>query len=106
RDKDNDGKPELQQVLLRDLNQPLGMLVIGNLLYVANTDGVLQFPYNAGQTQIKAEGKKIVTLPAGGYNNHWTRNIIANADTSKIYLAVGSGSNIAEHGMENEIRRA
>lgn len=106
RDRNNDGKPEIQQVLLRDLNQPLGMLVIGNSLYVANTDGVVQFPYNAGQTQIKAEGKKIVTLPAGGYNNHWTRNIIANADTSKIYIAVGSGSNIAEHGMENEIRRA
>ena len=106
RDKDNDGSPEVQQVLLRDLNQPFGMLVIGNLLYVANTDGVLQFPYNAGQTQIKAEGKKIVNLPAGGYNNHWTRNIIANADTSKIYIAVGSASNIAEHGMENEVRRA
>lgn len=106
RDKDNDGKPEVQQVLLRDLNQPLGMLVIGNLLYVANTDGVLQFPYHVGQTQIKAEGKKIITLPAGGYNNHWTRNIIANADTTKIYISVGSGSNIAEHGMENEVRRA
>ena len=105
-DKDNDGTPEVQQVLLRDLNQPFGMLVIGNLLYVANTDGVWQFPYNAGQTQIKAEGKKIVALPAGGYNNHWTRNIIANADTSKIYISVGSGSNIAEHGMENEVRRA
>ncbi len=106
RDKDNDGNPEVQQVLLRDLHQPFGMLVIGNLLYVANTDGILQFPYNAGQTQIKAEGKKIVTLPAGGYNNHWTRNIIANADTSKIYISVGSGSNIGEHGMENEVRRA
>ncbi len=106
RDKDNDGKPEVQQVLLRELNQPFGMLVIGNLLYVANTDGLLQFPYNPGQTQIKAEGKKIVTLPAGGYNNHWTRNIITNADTSKIYISVGSGSNIAEHGMENEVRRA
>lgn len=106
RDKDNDNKPEVQQVLLRDLNQPFGMLVIGNLLYIANTDGLMQFPYNAGQTQIKAEGKKIVALPAGGYNNHWTRNIIANADTSKIYISVGSGSNIAEHGMENEVRRA
>jgi glucose/arabinose dehydrogenase len=106
RDKDNDGKPELNQVLLFGLNQPFGMLVIGNVLYVANTDGVMQFPYNAGQTQIKAEGKKIVELPAGGYNNHWTRNIIANTDTTKIFISVGSGSNIAEHGMENEIRRA
>lgn len=106
RDKDNDGKPELQQVLLVGLNQPFGMLVIGNILYVANTDGLMQFPYNPGQTQIKAEGKKILALPAGGYNNHWTRNIIANADTTKIFISVGSGSNIAEHGMENEVRRA
>ena len=106
RDKDNDGKPELKQVLLAGLNQPLGMLVIGNSLYVANTDGLFQYPYQAGQTQIKSEGKKILELPAGGYNNHWTRNIIANANQTKIYISVGSGSNIGEHGMENEIRRA
>ncbi len=106
RDKDNDGKPELKQVLLFGLNQPFGMLVLGNSLYVANTDGLLQFPYQAGQAQIKSEGKKIVELPAGGYNNHWTRNIIANQNQTKIYISVGSGSNIAEHGMENEIRRA
>jgi len=106
RDKDNDGKPEVQQVLLSGLNQPLGMLVLGNILYVANTDGVVQFPYQPGQTQIKAEGKKILDLPVGGYNNHWTRNLVANAKGTKIYVAVGSGSNVAEHGMENEIRRA
>jgi glucose/arabinose dehydrogenase len=106
RDADNDGNPELRQVLLFGLNQPFGMLVLGNSLYVANTDGIVQYPYQAGQTQIKSEGKKIMDLPAGGYNNHWTRNIIANADTTKIYVAVGSASNIGEHGMENEIRRA
>lgn len=106
RDKDNDGKPELQQVLVAGLNQPLGMLVLGNLLYVANTDGIVQYPYQAGQTEIKAEGKKILELPAGGYNNHWTRNLLANATGTKLYVAVGSGSNAAEHGMENEIRRA
>jgi glucose/arabinose dehydrogenase len=106
RDKDNDGKPELKQVLLFGLNQPFGMLVLGNSLYVANTDGLMQFPYQSGQTQIKSEGKKVVELPAGGYNNHWTRNIIANADQMKIFISVGSGSNIAEHGMENEVRRA
>jgi glucose/arabinose dehydrogenase len=106
RDKDNDGEPELKQVLLFGLNQPFGMLVLGNSLYVANTDGLVQFPYQVGQTQIKSEGKKIVELPAGGYNNHWTRNIIANADQTKIYISIGSASNIAEHGMENEIRRA
>ena len=106
RDKDNDGKPELKQVLLFGLHQPFGMLVLGNSLYVANTDGLVQFPYQSGQTQIKSEGKKIVELPAGGYNNHWTRNIIANANQTKIYISVGSGSNVAEHGMENEVRRA
>jgi glucose/arabinose dehydrogenase len=106
RDKNNDGKPELQQVLLFGLNQPFGMLVLGNSLYVANTDGLIQYPYQAGQTQIKSEGKKILELPAGGYNNHWTRNIIANAGQTKIFISVGSGSNVAEHGMENEIRRA
>lgn len=106
RDQDNDGKPELKQVLLFGLNQPFGMLVLGNSLYVANTDGIIQFPYQSGQTQIKSDGKKITDLPAGGYNNHWTRNIIANADKTKIFISVGSGSNIGEHGMENEIRRA
>jgi len=106
RDKDNDGKPEVQQVLVSGLHQPLGMLVLGNILYVANTDGIVQFPYQPGQTQIKAKGKKILDLPAGGYNNHWTRNLLANADGTKIYVAVGSGSNVGEHGMDNEVRRA
>jgi glucose/arabinose dehydrogenase len=106
RDEDNDGKPELKQVLLFGLNQPFGMLVLGNSLYVANTDGLMQYPYQPGQTQIKSEGKKILELPAGGYNNHWTRNIIANVNATKILISVGSGSNNAEHGMENEVRRA
>lgn len=106
RDKDGDGVPEQRQVMLKGLRQPFGMLVIGNVLYVANTDGLLQFPYHPGQADIRSEGKKIVELPAGKNNRHWTRNIIANADNSKIYIAVGSGSNHAEFGMDNEIRRA
>jgi glucose/arabinose dehydrogenase len=106
RDKDSDGRAELKQVLLFGLNQPFGMLVLGNALYVANTDAIMQYPYQPGQTQIKSEGKKILDLPAGGYNNHWTRNIIANATQTKIFISVGSGSNVAEHGMENEVRRA
>jgi glucose/arabinose dehydrogenase len=106
RDKDGDGRPELNQVLLAGLNQPFGMLELGNMLYVANTDGLMQFPYEAGQTQIKSEGKKIAELPAGGYNNHWTRNIILSPDQKKLFVSVGSGSNIGEYGMENEIRRA
>lgn len=106
RDQDRDGKPEVRQIFLQDLNQPFGMLVIGNTLYVANTDGVVQFPYQAGQTQIKSTGKTIVELPAGGYNHHWTRNIVASPDQSKIYISVGSASNVGEYGLGEEIRRA
>jgi glucose/arabinose dehydrogenase len=106
RDKDGDGKFELRTVFVEDLNKPFGMLIIGNSFYVANTDGLLQFPYEPGATKINGTGKKILDLPAGGYNNHWTRNLVANKDNSKIFVAVGSGSNNGENGMENEIRRA
>jgi len=106
RDTDKDGMPDLREVFLEGLNQPFGMLILGNQFYVANTDGLMQFPYEDGQTKITGEGKKILELPAGGYNNHWTRNIIANKDGSKIYISVGSGSNVGENGMEHEVRRA
>lgn len=106
RDRDQDGKPELQTNFLTDLNQPYGVLVIGNFFYVANTDGLMRYPYRAGDTKITAAGTKILSLPAGGYNNHWTRNLIANKDNSKIYVSVGSGSNVGENGMEHEVRRA
>ena len=106
RDANHDGVPELKQVFLSGLHQPFGMLILNNQFYVGNTDGVMVFPYKTGQTQITEPGKMIVALPAGGYNNHWTRNIITNRDHSKIYVAVGSSSNVAEHGMEYEKRRA
>jgi glucose/arabinose dehydrogenase len=106
RDANEDGIPEVRQTFLDNLNQPFGMLVLGNWFYVANTNGLYRFPYKSGQTRITGTGEKIVDLPAGKHNRHWTRNIIANKDGSKIYIAVGSGSNIAEHGMENEILRA
>jgi glucose/arabinose dehydrogenase len=106
RDANGDGKPETQQVFLSGLNQPLGMVIVGNSFYVANTDGLVQFPYREGQTRISGPGKKILSLPAGGYNNHWTRNVIANADGSKLYISVGSASNVGEHGMAEEARRA
>jgi glucose/arabinose dehydrogenase len=106
RDANKDGIPELKSNFLTGLNQPYGVLIIGNSFYVANTDGVMMFPYKSGDTKITAAGKKILSLPAGGYNNHWTRNLIANADNSKIFVAVGSGSNVGENGMENELRRA
>ena len=106
RDTDNDGKPDLRQTFLTGLNQPFGMLVLNDHFYVANTDGLLAFPYQTGQTQLTAPGKKIIDLPAGGYNNHWTRNLLASPDGKKIYISVGSGSNVGENGMENEERRA
>ncbi|MEO6149281.1 MAG: sorbosone dehydrogenase family protein [Mucilaginibacter sp.] len=106
RDINGDGKPELKTVFLSGLKQPYGMLVVGNWFYVANTDGLWRYPYKRKQKVMTEPGQKIVDLPAGGYNNHWTRNLLANRDGSKIYIAVGSGTNVAEHGMENEKRRA
>lgn len=104
RDANKDGVPELKTVFLKDLNKPFGMLIIGDNFYVANTDGVVQFPYKAGQTSITAKGKQIVALPPGP--RHWTRNIITNAAKNKIYIAVGSSSNVAENGIDKETRRA
>src|SRR5690606_33946417 len=88
RDTDKDGLPDVRIVFMENLNQPLGMLVLDDMFSVANTDGVWRFPYQAGQTSIKGEGDKILDLPAGGYNNHWTRNLLANADGTKLYIAI------------------
>ncbi len=106
RDANKDGIPESSTVFLANLNQPYGMLIINDQFYVANTDGLWVYPYKLGDTKITKPGKKIVSLPAGGYNNHWTRNLIANKDLSKIYISVGSGSNVGENGMDKEVRRA
>ncbi|SFW54618.1 hypothetical protein SAMN02927921_02248 [Sinomicrobium oceani] len=106
RDTDDDAQPDLRHVFLEDLNQPLGMLVLNGYFYVANTDGLYRYPYTEGDTRIETEGEKIVELSASGYNNHWTRNIISNRDGSKIYISVGSASNVGEQGMEKEEGRA
>jgi glucose/arabinose dehydrogenase len=106
RDADKDGKPEVREMFLTDLNQPFGMALVGENLYVANTDSVVRFPYKAGETKITAKGTPVLYLPIGGYNNHWTRNLIANADGSKLYISVGSASNVGEKGMKEEILRA
>ncbi|WP_035463631.1 PQQ-dependent sugar dehydrogenase [Algoriphagus vanfongensis] len=105
-DKNQDGEYEVREIFKEGLNKPYGMLIINNTFYIANTDGLYKYPYKAGQVKLEGEGEKIVELPAGGYNNHWTRNLIANEDNSKIYISVGSASNNAEHGMEEEFRRA
>ncbi len=106
RDTNHDGMPDVRTVFLSGLKQPFGMLVLGNSFYVANTDAVWRFPYQAGATKIAGPGQKIMRLPEGGYNNHWTRNLLASPDGSKIYVTVGSGSNAFENGAANEVRRA
>jgi glucose/arabinose dehydrogenase len=106
RDTNGDGEIDERHVFLENLNQPYGMLILNGYFYVGNVDGVVRFPYKEGQTKIEEEGEEILKLPAGGYNHHWTRNLIANEDGSKIYITVGSSSNVGEHGMEKEKRRA
>jgi glucose/arabinose dehydrogenase len=106
RDADGDGVAEQRAVLLEGLNSPFGMALVGNDLYVANSDAVLRFPYVAGDTRITASGVKVVDLPAGPINHHWTKNLIANPAGTKLYVTVGSNSNVAERGMEVEAQRA
>ncbi len=106
RDTDGDGVADLRTVLLEGLNSPFGMALIGAHLYVANTDAVVRFPYVTGDTRINSPGVKLVDLPAGPINHHWTKNLIANVAGSKLYVTVGSNSNVAERGMEVEAGRA
>ncbi|MHA6247733.1 PQQ-dependent sugar dehydrogenase [Pontibacter sp. CAU 1760] len=106
RDTNNDGLPEVQEVFLKGVQQPYGMLILNNYFYVALVDKLVRYPYQAGQTSITAQPEKILDLPAGGYNHHWTRNIIASPDGRKIYVSVGSASNVGEYGMKEEERRA
>ncbi|MDQ2184906.1 sorbosone dehydrogenase family protein [Alcaligenaceae bacterium A4P071] len=106
RDTDHDGVADMRTVLLQDLNSPFGMALVGNDLYVANTDALLRFPYRSGDTQITAPGVKVMDLPAGPINHHWTKNVIASPDGAHLYVTVGSNSNVAENGIEQESGRA
>ena len=106
RDTDGDGVADQRTVLLAQLHSPFGMALVGNDLYVANTDAVMRFPYAAGETQITVPGSKVVDLPAGPINHHWTKNLIASADGQQLYVTVGSNSNVGERGMEVEAGRA
>ncbi len=106
RDADKDGKIEMKEVFLNGLNQPFGILLLNNWLYIANTDGIMRYPYKTGMTKIEVSGEKITDLPAEGKNQHWTRNLIANADGSKIYVAVGSVSNMGDNGKDINPQRA
>ena len=106
RDADGDGVAELQTVFLESLNSPFGIALVGQDLFVANTDAIVRFPYAAGDTKIVTPGSKVAELPAGPINHHWTKNIIANKDGTKLFVTVGSNSNVAENGIENEDQRA
>jgi len=107
RDADKDGVPEMREVLLQGLNQPFGMALVGESLYVANTDAMLKFPYKAGQTKIEAPGEKVLDLPAGGYNNHWTRSLKARPDGKALFVTVGSATNVDVEGIDaKDPRRA
>jgi glucose/arabinose dehydrogenase len=106
RDTDGDGVADMHTVLLQGLNSPFGMALVGNDLYVADSDAVLRFPYETGATSISQPGVKVVDLPAGTINHHWTKNVIAGADGTKLYVTVGSNSNAAENGIAAEAERA
>ncbi len=106
RGTDKDGKSELREVFAEGLKSPHGMALIGETFFVGNTDAVVTFPYKAGQTKLEGKGKPILDLPVGGYNNHWTRNLMPNKDGTKLFVTVGSASNVGEHGTANEMLRA
>ncbi len=106
RDADGDGVAEVRTVFLQGLNSPFGMALVGNDFYVANTDGVVRFPYQPGQTSITAPATTLTDLPGGPINHHWTKSLIASPDGSKLYATVGSNSNVGEAGMPAEEGRA
>jgi hypothetical protein len=106
RDADGDGVAEIARRFLEGLHSPFGIALVGDDLYVANADAIVRFPYRTGQTRITAPGVKVVDLPGGPINHHWTKNIIAAPDGSRLYATVGSNSNVGENGMENEEGRA
>jgi glucose/arabinose dehydrogenase len=106
RDADGDGVAETRSAFLEGLNSPFGMALVGSALYVANTDAVMRFSYTPGTTRINTPGVNVVELPAGPRNHHWTKNLIASPDGARLYVTVGSNSNIAEHGMQEEEGRA
>ncbi|MFW2004613.1 PQQ-dependent sugar dehydrogenase [Acinetobacter baumannii] len=105
-DTNGDGIADQKTVFLKNLNSPFGMALVGNHLYVANTDSLMRFPYQEGETHITSTGTKVLDLPGGPLNHHWTKNVIANREGTKLYITVGSNSNVAENGLDQEKGRA
>ncbi|MDX9664736.1 sorbosone dehydrogenase family protein [Pseudomonas sp. P5_152] len=106
RDSNHDGVAETRSSFIENLNSPFGMTLVGNDLYVADTDRLLRFNYVEGQTSITTKPMKVIDLPGGTLNHHWTKNVIASQDGSKLYVTVGSNSNVGENGLEQEQGRA
>ena len=106
RDSDGDGVAETRSVFISGLNSPFGMVLVGDDFYVADTDAIMRFPYHAGDTKITAAGVKLADLPAGTINHHWTKDLTASPDGTKLYATVGSNSNVGENGIEAEKDRA
>jgi len=106
RDTNGDGVAETRSVFIEGLNSPFGMALIGNDFYVANSDALVKFPYTEGENRIVQPGTKVIDLPAGPLNHHWTKNILASRDGSRLYVTVGSNSNVAENGIDKEVGRA
>ena len=106
RDADGDGKPETRSVFLEHLSSPFGVALVGSDLYVANTDSLMHYTYNSGDTKVADPGKPLTELPGGPIDHHWTKSLVASPDGSLLYVGVGSNSNITENGMQAEKNRA
>ena len=106
RDGNGDGIADSRSIFMQGLNSPFGMALVGNTLYVANSDALVRVPYTTGQTRIDAAPVKVVDLPGGLINHHWTKNVLASRDGARLYVTVGSNSNVAENGMGAEVDRA
>jgi glucose/arabinose dehydrogenase len=106
RDSDHDGQPELRTTFVDNLHSPFGMALVGDDLYVANTDALVKFDYRRDATTLTQAGTRVAELPAGDFNHHWTKNVIASRDGSRLYVTVGSNSNVGENGLAEERERA
>lgn len=106
RDADGDGVAEVRTPFLTGLNSPFGMALVGDRLFIANADALVAVPYREGETRITAAPQRVATLPGGPRNHHWTKSLLASPDGSRLYVGVGSNSNVGENGMEEERNRA
>lgn len=105
RDEDGDGAADLRETFIEGLDHPFGMALVGDWFYVAATDALWRFPYATGQTRMISPGEKILDLPAGQPNPHWTRNVVAHPDGTKLYVAIGSATNVDEEGLDRQDQR-